>query len=137
MCRWGVWSAGLTLPRVVRDAAVGGGTAVAATVLLDAAGCFGEVQGRSACATLLCMTRTITQRELRNQSGEIMRALDRGENFIVTRNGVPVGELRPVRRRFVARELLVEIMRGAPPLDAQRFRRDVDAGLDQGIEPPA
>ena len=33
---------------------------------------------------------------------EIMRALDRGEEFIVTRNGVPVGELRPFRkRRFV------------------------------------
>ncbi|PYQ81141.1 MAG: hypothetical protein DMG01_04830, partial [Acidobacteria bacterium] len=39
----------------------------------------------------------ITQRELRNDSGRIMRALDRGKAFIVTRNGVPVGELIPVR----------------------------------------
>ena len=39
------------------------------------------------------MAREITQRELRNESGEIMRALDRGETFVVTRNGVPVGEL--------------------------------------------
>jgi antitoxin (DNA-binding transcriptional repressor) of toxin-antitoxin stability system len=37
------------------------------------------------------MAREITQRELRNGSGDIMRALDRGEAFIVTRNGVPVG----------------------------------------------
>ncbi|HWB71481.1 MAG TPA: hypothetical protein VG452_04620 [Egibacteraceae bacterium] len=81
------------------------------------------------------MTRTITQRELRNQSGEIMRALDRGEHFIVTRNGVPVGELRPVRRRFVARAVLVEALRTAPTMDAKRFRTDVDQILDQDIEP--
>ena len=50
------------------------------------------------------MTRKLSQRELRNQSGEIMRALDEGEDFIVTRNGVPVGELRPIRRRHVHSE---------------------------------
>ena len=49
-------------------------------------------------ATLSSMTRKLSQRELRNQSGEIMRELDRGEDFIVTRNGVPVGELRPISR---------------------------------------
>src|SRR5947208_1746861 len=49
------------------------------------------------------MAREITQRELRNDSGEVMRALDRGESFLVTRNGVAVGELVPARRRrFVA-----------------------------------
>ena len=36
------------------------------------------------------MAREITQRELRNDSGEVMRALDRGESFLVTRNGVAV-----------------------------------------------
>ena len=43
------------------------------------------------------MAETITQRELRNDSGEIMRRLDLGETFIVTRNGTPVGELTPFR----------------------------------------
>jgi prevent-host-death family protein len=48
------------------------------------------------------MAESITQRELRNDSGEIMRRLDQGESFVVTRNGVPVGELTPLRRhRFV------------------------------------
>jgi antitoxin (DNA-binding transcriptional repressor) of toxin-antitoxin stability system len=28
-----------------------------------------------------------------------MRALDAGDSFVVTRNGVPVGELAPVHRR--------------------------------------
>jgi antitoxin (DNA-binding transcriptional repressor) of toxin-antitoxin stability system len=42
--------------------------------------------------------KTITQRELRNRSGAIMRALDRGDAFLVTRNGVPVGELKGAAR---------------------------------------
>ena len=81
------------------------------------------------------MTRTISQRELRNDSGEILRALDRGEDFVVTRNGVPVGELRPVRRRFVSREEWLAAFRNAPVIDAARFRRDVDEILDQSPEP--
>lgn len=81
------------------------------------------------------MPRIITQRELRNDSGEIMRALDRGEEFVVTRNGVPVGELRPVRRRFVSPEVLIEAFHGAPEIDPERFRQDVDGILDQDIEP--
>lgn len=83
------------------------------------------------------MATTITQRELRNDSGAIMRALDAGEEFIVTRNGVPVGELRPVRRRFVNRDTLVLAMQAAPRIVASRFREDVDAVLDQSIEPRA
>jgi len=84
-----------------------------------------------------CMTRTISQRELRNDSGAIMRALDRGEVFLVTRNGIPVGELRPARRRFVSRGLLVEAFTGAPAIDAERFRDDLDAVVDQAAEPRA
>ena len=30
----------------------------------------------------------VTQRQLRNDSGEIMRRLDEGESFVVTRNGL-------------------------------------------------
>ena len=54
------------------------------------------------------MARSITERELRNESGEIMRALGRVETFVVTRNGVPVGELTPLRQRqFVWAEAVV------------------------------
>jgi len=82
------------------------------------------------------MARTITQRELRNESGEIMRALGRGETFVVTRNGVPVGELTPLReRRFVRAENAVAMFAGAPSIDAERFRVDVDDVLDQDITP--
>jgi prevent-host-death family protein len=84
------------------------------------------------------MLREITQRELRNDSGEIMRALDRGESFLVTRNGVPVGELIPLRRRrFVPAEVVVGAFAGASRIDASRFRTDVDSMLDQDPTPRA
>lgn len=84
------------------------------------------------------MAREITQRELRNQSGEIMRALDRGETFVVTRNGVPVGELTPLRQhQFIAAEAAVELFAGAPIVDGERFRTDVDTVLDQQAAPRA
>lgn len=81
------------------------------------------------------MTRTISQRELRNDSGDVMRALDAGEDFIVTRNGVPVGELRPARRCFVSRALLIEAFRTAPHIDPDHLRADLDRFADQRIDP--
>ncbi|MHB8318491.1 MAG: type II toxin-antitoxin system Phd/YefM family antitoxin [Acidimicrobiales bacterium] len=50
------------------------------------------------------MTRTIPQRELRNDNAKVIAAVVAGETFVVTRNGVPVAELRPIqqtRRAFV------------------------------------
>ena len=82
------------------------------------------------------MAKEVTQRELRNGSGEIMRALDRGESFIVTRNGVPVGELLPVqRRRYVLAEAVVEAFANAPAFDRDRFRADVDTVVNQDPTP--
>jgi len=84
------------------------------------------------------MAREISQRELRNDSGEIMRQLDKGENFVVTRNGVPVGELTPLRRhRFVAAEAVLALFRTAPAIDYNRFRRDVDVIASQDPTPRA
>ena len=82
------------------------------------------------------MTREITQRELRNGSGEIMRKLDEGETFVVTRNGVPVGELTPLRRhRFVPAETAIALFRAAPSVDYRRFRADLDAAAVQDPTP--
>ena len=84
------------------------------------------------------MARRITQRELRNSSGEIMRALDRGESFVVTRNGAEVGELQPARRRrFVTADVAVAAFRGAPAIDLEQLRADVDVALDQDPGPRA
>ncbi len=76
--------------------------------------------------------REITQRELRNESGEIMRGVERGESFTITRNGTPIGRLIPLRRRtFVPREEVVAAFVTAPVLDAEKFRGDIDSVIDQ------
>lgn len=84
---------------------------------------------------MISMARTITQRELRNDSAAVLREVENGHALIVTRNGTPVAELRPVgRQRFVPRERIALAARRAPPIDARRFRDDVDSLVDQRID---
>ena len=60
-----------------------------------------------------------------------MRGLDKGKAFIVTRNGVPVGELIPLRQRvFVPAEAARAAFAGAPRVVLGRFRKDVDTVID-------
>ena len=81
------------------------------------------------------MSRSITQRELRNDSGAVLRAVQAGETVTVTRNGTPVAELRPVpSTRLVARDLIAAAQSSAPRIDAERFRADVDSVVDQSID---
>ena len=84
------------------------------------------------------MSEQINQRTLRNDSGRIMRALGEGASFTVTRDGVPVGELVPLRRhRFVSAPAVAEMFRGAPRIDRNQFRADLDEAVDQDVEPRA
>jgi antitoxin (DNA-binding transcriptional repressor) of toxin-antitoxin stability system len=84
------------------------------------------------------MSEIISQRELRNDSGRIMRGLDAGQTYIVTRHSEPVGELRPLRRRrLVEAAAIIEAFRGAPDIDEKRFRDDLDRVVDQDPEPRA
>ena len=63
-----------------------------------------------------------------------MRGLGRGESFVVTRRGVPVGELVPLRRhRFIS--AVAAVARDAPPVDYTKFRRDLDTHADQTATP--
>lgn len=90
------------------------------------------------CATMVSMPRDITQRQLRNDSGEIMRGLDRGETYVITRHGVPVGELTPLRRhRFVNAETAIASFRGAPSVELARLRTDLDNVASQDPSPHA
>jgi prevent-host-death family protein len=84
------------------------------------------------------MAHLLTQRELRNKSGEIMSALDRGERFVVTRRGVPVADLTPIGRRGpVSADALLNALTTAPKLDPDRLRADLDAFADQDPTPRA
>ena len=98
------------------------------------------MSARSLLVSHMCYVRgvssEISQRELRNNSGDIMRRLDEGESFVVTRNGVPVGELVPLRRRRVVNgPALAAAFRGAPHIQYQRLRTDLDRAVDQDITP--
>ncbi|MDR0847473.1 MAG: type II toxin-antitoxin system prevent-host-death family antitoxin [Propionibacteriaceae bacterium] len=85
----------------------------------------------------MSMSQTINQRDLRMRSREIMDAVERGEEFVVTRDGRDVGELIPLRRtqRFVHRADFVAMSAGLVPLDPDRFFADL-AGIDQDLSDP-
>lgn len=82
------------------------------------------------------MTKTIAQRELRNENAKVIDAVAAGETFVVTRNGEPVAELRPVRagrRVFVSREEVAALAVAAVRIDRHLFRADLDRMIDQGL----
>jgi len=81
------------------------------------------------------VARTITQRELRNDSAAVLREVQAGRTLIVTRNGTPVAELRPMPpRRFVSRELIADAARQAPRIDGRRLRADLDRIADPTVD---
>ncbi|HEX8508979.1 MAG TPA: type II toxin-antitoxin system prevent-host-death family antitoxin [Propionibacteriaceae bacterium] len=82
------------------------------------------------------MSRTIAQRELRNDNAKVIDAVTAGETFVVTRNGEPVAELRPLqagRRRFISREELAVLAGANVRIDKDQFRADLDDVIDQGL----
>jgi prevent-host-death family protein len=71
--------------------------------------------------------RTITQREFRNNSAAVMDAVEAGETFHITRNGIDVAELRPIsRKRELSAEELVARHRKLPPVDYAQMRQEAD-----------
>lgn len=81
------------------------------------------------------MTRTIPQRCLRNDNAKVMDAVAEGESFIVTRNGQPVAELRPLRqtrRTFIGRAELADLVTDVR-IDRHQFRADLDSSINQTL----
>ncbi len=67
----------------------------------------------------------ISQRELRNESAAIMRGVERGESYTVTRNGTPVARLVPMRRRIaVPRDEVLAAFRNSPTVSRESLRED-------------
>ena len=75
----------------------------------------------------------MNQRELRNGNAEIMRAVESGESFIVTRNGTPIADLVPrqtAKRQAVPVGELLNSLAGAPRIDVDEFYADLDRYVD-------
>ena len=74
------------------------------------------------------MSETIGQRQLRNDNAEIMRRVEGGESFVVTRNGKPVAQLGPLSREPVRRRItlgeLKELWADLPPVDVEQWNRE-------------
>lgn len=78
------------------------------------------------------MARRITQRELRNDTPNIMRAVEEGDSFVLTRNGTPVADIVPHSQKptFVPFGELLELLGDLPSEDPERFFADVDRAAD-------
>jgi len=82
------------------------------------------------------MTKTIAQRELRNENAKVIEAVTAGETFVVTRNGEPVAELLPLRagrRTFISREEVAALASANVRIDREQFRAELDDVIDQGM----
>lgn len=78
----------------------------------------------------------MTIRELRNSGGEVVDRVVHGERLVVTRDGEQVAELVPLPRKPLVKNELLARWRRLPKVDAEVFRRDVDAVVDQTIDDP-
>lgn len=71
--------------------------------------------------------KVINQRDFRNNSAAVMDAVEEGEVYRLTRNGIEIAELRPIpRRRRLTAEELVERHRGLARVDYIGMRREAD-----------
>jgi prevent-host-death family protein len=73
--------------------------------------------------------RTITTRDFRNSSASVLDAVEGGETIIISRNGVEIAEVRPLRKRrtFVPiAELMTAVMSRTDADTYATFRADLD-----------
>lgn len=79
------------------------------------------------------MNTTIGQRELRNDNAVLIRRVEAGESFTVTRRGVPVADLTPHRQSgenapppFLPIADLIFALDELPPWNSATFDREQD-----------
>jgi prevent-host-death family protein len=72
-------------------------------------------------------------RDLRNRGGEILNRVAGGETLTVTRDGDPVAELRPLLRRPLGAERLLERWHALPAVDPAALRADIDDVMDPAV----
>jgi prevent-host-death family protein len=75
----------------------------------------------------------VSIRDLRNHGGEVIDRVEQGERLTVTRDGRQVAELRPLVRRPLKADVLIERWARLPRFDPDTLRRDLDQVLDSRL----
>jgi prevent-host-death family protein len=76
---------------------------------------------------------TVTVRDLRNSGGAVLRRVEHGERIIVTRDGTPVAELRPLPRSSAGPAELIRRRKNLPRVNPDALRRDIDNLIDPAL----
>ena len=63
----------------------------------------------------------------------MLRRVESGERLVVTRDGEPVAELRPLPRRSVSASELIRRRCHIPSVDPVALRADVDSVIDRSL----
>ena len=91
---------------------------------------------RSTVCYMFFVTKIITRRELRNHNAKAIDEVVAGESFVVTRNGVPVAELLPIRglrRTVVPKSSIANFIDTGSSIDAKLFLADLDNLINQDL----
>ncbi|MER5648996.1 hypothetical protein [Streptosporangium sp. NPDC002524] len=79
----------------------------------------------------------VSVRQFVNDSGSITRGLREGRRYILTINGEPLAEVKPIkRRRFVPTTEAQAVFATAPAVDWDRVRADLDTVIDDELRDP-
>ncbi|MFI7143607.1 hypothetical protein ACIBO2_01750 [Nonomuraea sp. NPDC050022] len=79
----------------------------------------------------------VSVRQFVNDSGSITRGLREGKRYILTINGEPLAEVKPIkRRRFVPTAEAQAVFATAPAIDWDEVRADLDTMIDDELGDP-
>jgi prevent-host-death family protein len=80
--------------------------------------------------------RTISLRDLRNDTSAVLRDVEAGERIIIAKNGSPIAELCPLGKPTITGEEWDAFLATLPPQDWREWRADADAGIDDDLDDP-
>jgi antitoxin (DNA-binding transcriptional repressor) of toxin-antitoxin stability system len=79
----------------------------------------------------------VSVRQFVNDSGSVTRGLREGKRYILTINGEPLAEVKPIkRRRFVPTAEAQAVFATAPAIDWDEVRGDLDTMVDDELRDP-
>lgn len=79
------------------------------------------------------MSELVSVRDLRNRGGAILDEVVRGGAVVITRDGVPVAELRPLAGPALTAKELIRRRLPLPEVDPARMRADIDEWIDASL----